>query len=472
MLREFSGLEIESIDSRGRGVAHAGERRILVSGALPGETVDVRVRRRKSGVLHAEPTAILSTSHERREPFCRHFGSCGGCTLQNLEYEEQLRLKEAMVTTAFREAYSDFRIDEERKFSILPALQERYYRNKLEFSFGARRWLSQEELDSESVIEDRRGFGFHVAGRFDRVLDLQECYLQGPPSETIRGFVAEWTREHSVTFYDSHEHHGLLRLLIVRTALTGETMVTVMFGEDDPTGRVEFLEALHAAVPSITSLNYIVNTTRNDSIFTHEVIPWVGTEVIHERCGEIILRLRPKAFYQTNPEQAIRLYHRAMELVDLRPRELVYDLYSGIGSIALFIARRVARVVGIESVPDAVQSARENATLNGIENVVFEQGEVESILSEVVERHGTPDLLILDPPRSGLHPKARMAIRALAPPRILYISCNPRTQAIDCAELSDRYQIDVMQPVDMFPQTRHVENICVLRRLDSEEVGA
>lgn len=467
MVREIFGLEIHSLDSRGRGVAHHEGRRIRVTGALPGETVDVRIRRKKAGDLHAEPIAVIASDRTRREPFCRHFGTCGGCSIQDLEYSEQLRLKDEIVTAAYHEFYPDA-IDEGPRLPILPAPTERRYRNKLEFSFGARRWLSQDELDSETVIHDRRGFGFHVGGRFDRVLDIQECFLQADPSEDIRRFVADWTRHRSVTFYDSHEHRGHLRLLIVRTSLSGETMVIVMFGEDLPAERTEILDAIQAAFPSITSLNYVINTTRNDSIYPHDVVTYAGTEVIHETCGDITLRLRPKAFYQTNPEQAVRLYTVAAELADLRPHELVYDLYSGIGSIALFIARRVARVVGIESVGDAVRSARENAALNAIENVVFEEGEVEAVLPDVIARQGTPDLLVIDPPRAGMHPKAIAAIRREAPRRIVYVSCNPRTQARDCADLADLYRITAMQPVDMFPQTRHIENICVLHRLDSE----
>lgn len=473
MIREISGLEIRTLDSRGRGVAAHEGRRIIVSGALPGEIVDVRIRRKKAGDFHAEMSAIISSTKERREPFCNHFGTCGGCTIQDLEYAEQLRLKSDMVDAAFRESNLEWEEPGRGlRFPILSAPAERRYRNKLDLSFGARRWLSQDELESNVDIGDRRGFGFHVAGRFDRILDLQECHLQGGLSEDIRRFVANWTRERDLTFYDSHEHHGHLRLLVVRTSLTGETMIIVMFGEDRPTERTVFLEAIREAFPSITSINYVINTTRNDSLFSHDVVTYAGTEVIHERCGPITLRLRPKAFYQTNPEQAVRLYSRAAELADLRPHELVYDLYSGIGSIALFIADRVARVVGVESVGDAVRSARENAEINEIENVVFEEGEVEAVLPETIQRYGKPDLVIVDPPRAGLHPKAIAAIRDASPSRILYVSCNPRTQARDCADLADTYRIDAMQPVDMFPQTRHVENICILRRLDSDTSGA
>ncbi len=508
MTRELPEIVIQRIDSRGLGrgtflLPDGSPRKVIVPGTLPGDVVDVVVRRRKAGALHGEVSRLISTDHPRVQPFCRHFSQCGGCTLQDLAYPDQLLLKQLMVERAFAEvegtlpavatlaegggpAQGDAPAQEGDTpgagntppagtappagtplpaiLPILPAATTRRYRNKLEFSFGAQRWLQQAEVDNAAEIPDRRGLGFHVAGRFDRVLDLTECHLQPDPSEQIREFLRRWSGEGGLTYYDAREHHGLLRLLIIRTTLGGQAMVTVMFGEDNPAAIEEVMQALAAEFPHLEELNYVVNTTRNDSIFGHEIRPYRGPGYITEHCGPVQLRLRPKAFFQTNPEQALNLYTRALELADLPESPLVFDLYSGIGSIALFLAPRVGTVVGIESVADAVAAARENAQLNGITNALFEEGEVEKVLPEVVARHGTPQALVVDPPRMGLHPAARTAILALdpLPQRIVYISCNPRTQATDLLELRRKYRVTALQPVDMFPQTRHVENIAIL----------
>ncbi len=471
MKKELHAVAIERLDSRGRGhgSALAGDdtpRPVIVTGAYPGDTVDVRVRRRKAGAFLGEIEAFHDAGVPRQDPFCRHFADCGGCTIQDISYEAQCDLKHAMVQAAFAEPgfSGQAPLTLPAIPAVLPAPRGTRYRNKLEFSFGAQRWLSETEIAEADAIGDRRGLGFHVSGRFDRVLDLQECHLQPEPSESVRRFMRDLAERRGYSFYDAREHHGLLRLLIVRTSLLEQTMVIVMFGEDQPEAIREVMTALAAEFPDISSLCFVVNTSRNDSLFPHDVQVWRGDPWITEASGPNRLRIRPKAFYQTNPEQAVRLYAAAVDLVGLSPDDRVFDLYSGIGSIALFVARSVASVVGIESVPDAVTAARENATLNGVSNVTFEEGEVETVLPAVAERHGAPDVVILDPPRAGLHPAARRAVRDLDAQRILYISCNPRTQASDIAELSDRYEVTAMQPVDMFPQTRHVENIAVLRR--------
>ncbi len=493
MQKEYREVAIERIDSRGRGrasvrVGDGTARPLVVAGALPGDVIDVRVRRRKARTYHGEITAFHRHATARRRPFCRHFEECGGCTIQDLEYSAQCDLKREMVRSAFTEAGFAFEANQDgtgpaageeidaseadrERFEPLPELpevigaeNERRYRNKLEFSFGAQRWLSENEVVEAARIDDRRGLGFHVAGRFDRVLDLTECHLQDEPSESIRTFIRDYSRENGLTYYDSREHHGFLRLLTIRTSLSGETMVIVTFGEDRPEDIRSVMEAIRTRFATLHSLNYVVNTSKNDSIYPHEVVTWSGEPWITELCGPNTLRVRPKAFYQTNPRQAMRLYEAAFAHLQPTRDELVFDLYSGIGSIALAAARSVDRVVGIESVPDAVRAARENARLNGIDNVVFEEGAVEDTLSEVAARHGRPDVVIVDPPRSGLHPRALDRVRDLSPPRILYISCNPRTQASDVAALREWYRVEALQPVDMFPQTRHVENIVALRR--------
>lgn len=465
--KELEAVLITGLDSRGRGrgrylAGDGRERPVAVAGAVPGDLVDVRVRRRKAGTILGDVARVVRSEQKRITPFCVHFGECGGCTLQDLSYQDQLQLKEAIVAAAFAEAQLE---DAPREASpIIPAPKERGYRNKLEFSFGAHRWLSDHEVAHAEAIPDRRGLGFHAPGRFDRVLDLSECYLQPEPSETIRRFFRDLAEERDLSFYDAREHHGLLRLLIVRTSLTGEVMVTVMFGQDDPEPIQGVMTAVAERFPEITSLNYVINTSRNDSIFPHPVVLWRGTPFITEQCGPNTLRIRPKAFYQTNPEQAIHLYTAALEMAGTA--HLVFDLYSGIGSIALLLAGTAERVVAIESVPDAVCAARENGELNGITNVEFVEGEVERVLPAAVEQYGVPDLVVVDPPRAGIHPAARTALRDLAAPVIVYVSCNPRSQAADIRDLSERYRIVAIQPVDMFPQTRHVENVTLLKRRD------
>ncbi len=465
--KQIDGVSIEQVDSRGRGrgriVAGDGtERPLYVMGAYPGEIVDVHIRGRKRGAYLGEVTARRPGEGPARRPaFCRHFADCGGCTIQDLPYDEQLAYMDAIVAAAFAE-YPDVPLPE--RAPVMGAPSERFYRNKLEYSFGAQRWLTAEEIQNDATVSDRRGLGFHAPGRFDRVIDVTECYLQPEPSEQIRDFFRELAQAHDLTFYDAREHTGLLRLLTIRTSLAGESMVIVMFGEDDPSGVDLVMAETHKRFPGLASLNYVINTTRNDSLANHTVRHYAGSEWITEICGPNRLRIRPKAFYQTNPEQAVRLYERALSLAHLQGDETVFDLYCGIGSISLFIAPHVASVVGIEVVDDAVTAARENALLNDIDNAVFVSGLVEQTLPAVIAEHGAPDVVVLDPPRAGLHPDARATINGLLPPKIVYISCNPRTQAEDIAVFSEYYDVTAMQPVDMFPQTRHVENIAVLTR--------
>ena len=464
MNRERTGIEITRVDSKGRGrgktvVGDGTERDVFVAGAYRGDIVDVRVRKRKRGAFIGEVARLQRVGVERREPFCRHFALCGGCTLQDLPYEAQLDLKHQIVEAAFCEASL---ADVPKLPPVVGSSQTREYRNKLEFSCGAARWLSEDEVDNSDQITDRRGMGFHVAGRFDRVLDLSECHLQPYPSDYVRRCIRELAVTHDLSFYDSRAHEGLLRVVMVRTSLLGESMVTVMFGERDEESIALVMGALQEGVPDITSLNYVVNTSKNDSLFPHQVTRWSGRDWITERCGSFTLKIRPKAFYQTNPLQAETLYRTALDLIEIESDELVYDLYCGIGSITLQLARRARMVVGIETVEDAVEAARENAVDNGVQNVAFEVGEVERIFDSVVQRYGRAETVVVDPPRMGLHPTAREALRALAPRQILYISCNPRTQAQDIAALTDLYRVNALQPVDMFPHTRHVENIAVL----------
>lgn len=482
-VKQIDEITIDSLDSRGRGRAHvAGNglpadaagtdgqpangsagRPVAVSWALPGDVVDVRVTRRRGGLIQSSVTAFRSRAVPRRTPACRHFDLCGGCTIQDLAYDRQLEIKEAMVRAAFLE--NGVALPELTR-PILPAPAEFHYRNKLEYSFGAERWLTDEEIASGEEITERRALGFHAPGRFDRVIPITECHLQPEPSNRIRNALDRYARSNDLTYYHAKGHRGLLRLLIVRTSLDGEVMVTVMFGEDDPPAATGVMEFLAETFPEITSLNYTINTSANDSIFAHEIRNDGGSPFITERCHNLSLRIRPKAFYQTNPAQAERLYALVAERLEPRPEDLLLDLFSGIGSIGMYLSARVSRVVGIESVSDAVAAARENAELNGIDNVSFVEGLVEEALPGVIAQYGKPRVMVIDPPRAGIHPSVLPVLRKSGAERIVYVSCNPRTQAHDIGELSDCYKLTDLQPVDMFPQTRHVESVAVLEWRD------
>lgn len=480
--KQFPELTVQRMHHSGYGYAVADERSLLVEEGLPGDVVNGVERRKKKGILHLRVDDFLSEGTPRVEPFCRHFDLCGGCTLQHVDYETQLRLKSQIVASALAESLevSDAGLPGDPTGApgtgsvpskpviaplvepILPCEADRRYRNKMEYSFSNSRWLTEQEKDSGKEA-DRRALGFHIPGRFDRVLDIDECHLQPEPSNGIRNGLKEYALRKGYTFYDPREHVGLLRLLMIRTSLAGESQVTVMFGEDDPSAREEVLRFLQSEFPEINSLYYVVNTSKNDSLHPQEPIHVAGAPFIVEECGTLRFRIYPKSFYQTNPSQAVRLYEVAREYAGLSGGETVYDLFSGIGSIALYLADQAGTVIGIESVEQAVGAARENAVLNGVENVEFHHGEVEALLDEsFLGEHGTPDCVVLDPPRPGVHHKALRVLLTARPRRIVYVSCNTETQGRDAAILSEAYDVERMRAVDMFPQTRHVEHVMLL----------
>ncbi|MFW6214510.1 MAG: 23S rRNA (uracil(1939)-C(5))-methyltransferase RlmD [Alkalispirochaetaceae bacterium] len=461
--KQFPDLLVERMHHSGHGYAESEGRPLLVEEGLPGDRVDGVERRKKKGLLHLRIDALLEEGIPRVEPFCAHFDLCGGCTLQHLAYADQLRLKEGIVESSMREYLQLPEGEDPRREEILPCERDRLYRNKLEFSFSTGRWLTEEETVRQDEISDRRALGFHVPGRFDRVVEVTECHLQPEPSNRIRNGLREFTIEGGYSYYDPKEHHGLLRLLMIRTGLSGEVQVTVMFGEDQPEAREEILSFLLRSYPEIASLYYLVNSSRNDSFAGLRPVHHAGAPYITEGCGKLRFRIYPTSFYQTNPIQAVRLYDVAKEYAALTGGETVYDLYSGLGSIALYLAEGAAKVVGIETVEEAVASARENAAVNGIDNVTFYQGEVESLLDRrFIADQGAPDCVILDPPRPGVHERALRVLLDARPPRIVYVSCNPLTQARDLAILQEGYEIRRMRGVDMFPQTRHVEQVVAL----------
>ncbi|MCR4571233.1 MAG: 23S rRNA (uracil(1939)-C(5))-methyltransferase RlmD [Bacteroidales bacterium] len=454
-------ITIEAVAAEGKAIAHTPDSQVVfVPFAVPGDVVDIRVYKKKKNYLEGVIAALKKPSPDRLEPFCSHFGICGGCKWQPLPYPLQLEAKR-------RQVYDQLvRIGHLEVPEILPTLpSERtvFYRNKLEFTASDKRWILPEE-DPEGLSDAQRcGLGFHVGKFFDKVLDLDRCYLQPEPSNAIRLFAKKYAIEHSIPFYDIRENKGIFRTIFVRTTESGATMVIVCFAEEFK-GREAFLDALAEEFPQISSLYYIINSKKNDSISDQTCVLYKGDEAIYEEMEGLRFKIGPKSFYQTNTLQAYNLYKVAREFADLKGDEVVYDLYTGTGTIAQFVSRKARKVVGIEYVPEAIEDARLNARCNGIDNCTFYAGDMKDVLTpSFIARNGVPDVMIVDPPRAGMHPDVVKVIMEAAPERIVYVSCNPASQARDLAAMSEQYEILAVQPVDMFPHTQHVENVCKLR---------
>ena len=458
--KAYDNVEIIDLEYQGYGIAKPEGKVLFVEDTLPGELVDARIIKDKRDYAFATPTAFHTRSNERVEPFCEHFHACGGCKWQYLPYPRQLEYKEYFVRQILERIA---RLEEPAIDSIIGCESDRYYRNKLDFSFTESRWLEPSEIESGESF-DRRGVGFHVRRRFDRVLDVEHCWLQPEPSNQIRNALRDFAKREHIPFFDPVSNQGFLRSLVIRTSLFEETMVMVVFATDEEEPRRRVMDFLAAEFPGITSLAYMINTTKNDSTLPHRAHISRGEDHIREKMGDRVLKIHPKSFYQTNPAQAVRLYEVAAEMASPTGSETVYDLYCGIGSIGLFVSDQVGRVVGIDNVPEAIENARENADANNAANCSFLQGDVKDLLSdEFVAVHGRPDVVILDPPRAGMHPRVLKTLMELLPPHIVYVSCNPATQARDLQELTQAYEIGRIQPVDMFPQTYHIENVVDLR---------
>ncbi len=466
----LENVEIMDAGAEGKAVARVDEKVLFVPFAAPGDIVDVQVYKKKRHFLEGRITALKKASGYRVEPRCSHFGLCGGCKWQHIDYAYQRRFKQKQVKDS---------LDRIAKVPY-PGIQEiigaediYFYRNKLEFTFSDRRWLTTlDPMATEGEVLETRGLGFHLPGMFDKVLDVDQCYLQKEPSNDIRLSVKAFAIEKDFSFYNAREQHGFLRNMIIRTSTTTDLMVVIIFGEEEATAIKLIMDFLAKKFPQITSLMYVVNTKKNDSIYDLEVRLFKGKDHNMEvmqaaRPGRkpLYFKVGPKSFYQTNPQQAQKLYQTAHDFAGFNGDELVYDLYTGTGTIALFIAPSVKRVIGIESVEEAVEDARKNAVENDIDNVEFHAGDMAALLTEdFIARHGVPDVLLTDPPRAGMHPKVIKQILQAAPGKIVYVSCNPATQARDIALLDEKYRIEKVQPVDMFPQTHHVENVVLLMR--------
>lgn len=456
----IENIQLTGMADKGYSVGRdAGGRVVFVEGAVPGDVADVLVYKRKKGVLFGQLQRLVSPSPDRVSPFCRHFAYCGGCKWQHLSYEAQLREKTRVVRDAIERIG---KIEVGEFLPILGAPETTFYRNKLEFGCSNRRWMTQEEL-VQDVSNEVDVIGFHRAGVYDKILEIEECWLQGGGSNELRNGIAELARRMGIPFFDARERSGLLRQLMIRTSSLGETMVLVAFFENRPNQIQPFLDAIKEAFPTITSLIYCINPKLNEFLMDLDMVLHSGPGHIEEVLGDVRFRIGPKSFFQTNTAQARRLYDTALDFAGLSGTENVYDLYTGIGSIALYAADRCRQVVGIEEIAAAIEDARNNAERNNITNARFHAGDVKDILTPAfAEEHGRPDLLITDPPRAGMHPKVIDMLLELAPPRIVYVSCNPATQARDLQLLSGKYRVDRLRPVDMFPHTSHIETVALL----------
>lgn len=449
------------IAAEGKCVARIEDKVYFVEGGVPGDVVDILVEKDKKSYAEARVYRLKSPSADRQPAFCSHFGVCGGCKWQNLRYERQLELKNKQVKDAFLRIG---KISDGHWQPILPSGLTVAYRNKLEFTFSHQRWL--EALDSDpGQRPSLNGLGFHIPKRFDKILDIQHCYLQAEPSNAIRLWVKAYAEQNGFSFFNLREQTGFLRNIMLRSTSTGQWMVLLIVAEDRPQACEALLQALCREFPQIASAQYVLNQKRNDSYSDLKPVLVCGQPFVEEKMENLTFRVGPTSFYQTNGLQALELYRLADRLAQVQPDDLVYDLYTGTGTIALFMARKARHVVGIEYVEAAVADARQNAQLNGLGNVSFFSGDMASILSpDFIARNGRPRVVITDPPRAGMHPDVTAALLQMAPEKIVYVSCNPATQARDIQALQESYRVEEICPVDMFPHTHHVENVALLVR--------
>ena len=458
----IEGLEITSLAAEGKSIGRHEGAVVFVPMTVPGDVVDVQIRAKHRRFMEGTVVNYVKRSPMRTEPVCEHFGVCGGCKWQNLPYEEQLRYKTEQVRDQLT------RIGKVELPEISPCLsseKQLFYRNKLEFTFADRRWLTYEEIAQGGEIASAPALGFHVPNMFDKVLDIRKCWLQGDPSNEIRDEIKRFCIENGYSFHNVREHAGLMRGIIIRTASTGEIMLCVIFNDDDRARITALLDFVKERFPQITSLIYFVNEKWNDSLTDQTPICYAGKDHIFEQMEGLRFKVGPKSFYQTNSAQAYELYKVARDFADLKPEDTLYDLYTGTGTIANFCARRCKKVVGIEYVPEAIADAKVNSEINGIDNTVFYAGDMKKVLDNAfIARNGRPDVIILDPPRAGVDEPVIDVILNAAPERIVYVSCNPATQARDLALMNDKYRVVAVQPVDMFPHTHHVENVVKLVR--------
>ncbi|MGF1533013.1 MAG: 23S rRNA (uracil(1939)-C(5))-methyltransferase RlmD [Bernardetiaceae bacterium] len=456
-------VTIEGMAAEGKCIARLDGMAVFVPHVAPGDVVDLRIYRQRKHYAEAEAIHFHHYSEQREEPFCEHFGTCGGCKWQHISYAQQLAYKQQQVVDAL-ERIAKVPLPPIR--DILPAPQTRYYRNKLEFTFSPHRWLSSEEIAQQETRHKREALGFHVPGRFDRIVDLEACHLQPEPSNAIRLALRDFALAQGFSFYDVLTHQGLLRNLIVRHApSTEEWMVLVQFGEADSPAIEAVMQFLKDGFPQITSLQYVINTKRNETFHDLEVICFAGQDFITEQMENLRFKVGAKSFFQTNTAQALALYRLVRDWAAPTADQVVYDLYTGTGTIACFVASQARHVIGIEYVEQAIVDARNNAAQNGLPNTTFLAGDMKDTLTaDFLQHYPKPDVIITDPPRAGMHERVVERLLELSAPRIVYVSCNPATQARDIHWLRTQYAVREVQPVDMFPHTQHVESVVVLER--------
>ena len=456
----IEGLEIIDIAAEGKSLGKYNDMVVFVPMTIPGDVVNVQINNKRRRFMEGYVTEYITKSPLRVEPFCEHFGTCGGCKWQNLPYEQQLIQKQKQVED---QLVRIGQIDIPEIFPIIGSEKTQYYRNKLEFTFSSKRWMTRQEIDSGEAIDNPNALGFHIPGMFDKILDIHHCWLQPDPSNPVRLAVRKFCLENGYEFYDHRQHSGYMRNLIVRTASTGETMAIVVFAREDKEKQEALLAHIAEQFPEITSLMYVINSKLNDTIHDLPIYKFYGRDHIFEEMEGLRFKIGPKSFYQTNSEQAYTLYKATREFAELKPGDVVYDLYTGTGTIANFVAHSCRKVVGIEYVPEAIEDAKVNSELNGITNTTFYAGDMKNVLTEqFIEENGRPNVIILDPPRAGIHTDVAETILSASPERIVYVSCNPATQARDLAIFDAEYKVTQVQPVDMFPHTHHVENIVSL----------
>jgi 23S rRNA (uracil1939-C5)-methyltransferase len=459
----FENVSVIDTAAKGKTVAKTEDGKIIfLPNAVPGDVVDIQTFKKRKSYYEGKAIRFHKLSDKRTEAVCEHFGVCGGCKWQHMAYEHQLAFKENEVLNSLTRIG---KLELPEVTPILGSAKQYFYRNKMEFSFSDSRWLTQEEVDSDKELTDRNALGFHIPGMWDKILDIKKCHLQADPSNAIRLAVKKFATTNDISFFNTRNQHGMLRTLMIRTTSIGELMVLVQFYEDEQLKRESLLKYLHESFPEITSLLYVINQKANDTLYDQEIICFEGRDHIFEEMEGLKFKINAKSFYQTNSDQAYELYKITRDFANLSGNEVVYDLYTGTGTIAQFIAKKAKKVIGVESVPDAIAAAKENAAYNCIDNCEFYVGDMKNVFNaDFINTHGQPDIIITDPPRDGMHKDVVQQIINIAPSKVVYVSCNSATQARDLALMSEIYQVSKTQAVDMFPQTHHVENVVLLEK--------
>ncbi|AWG21899.1 23S rRNA (uracil(1939)-C(5))-methyltransferase RlmD [Flavobacterium faecale] len=457
----FHQIKVLDAGAKGVSVAKAPDGKVVfIPNVVPGDVVDVQTFKKRKAYYEGKAVKFHEFSEHRVEPVCEHFGVCGGCKWQNMNYDQQLFYKQNEVKNHLQRIGKIELPDFE---PILGSEKKFFYRNKMEFSFSNSRWLTEAEIASTEDLGNRNALGFHIPKMWDKILDINKCHLQEDPSNAIRNSIRDFANANGLTFFNPREHSGLLRTVMLRTSSTGEIMVLIQFFEDDKANRELILDHLHATFPEITSLLYVINNKANDTLYDTNVKLYKGRDYILEEMEGLKFSINAKSFYQTNSNQAYELYKITRDFAGLTGEELVYDLYTGTGTIAQFVSKKAKKVIGVESVPDAIKDAKANAVRNNIDNCEFFVGDMKVVFNDAfIAQHGQPDVIITDPPRDGMHKDVIEQIMKIAPKRVVYVSCNSATQARDLALMDEKYKVTRVRPVDMFPQTHHVENVVVL----------